>query len=151
MDNLKYSKFSWIEGDIRFIKKGDEIMRGFIFRCNDKTIAEVFERSLFGDEVTYAPIVKSIEPTDKLFLYNLSTFEFSGPYEPVGSGSSHLVPAAWKSKFPAQIRFKTSPENKTIPFNKIEKIIKVYHKGMFPDMLLFEDQVKEILEILAAS
>lgn len=145
------SKFIWQLEDLNIVKNEDDGIRGFIFRCNEKTVAEVFERGLFGEEASYQPLVKSIEPDEKLFLYNLTTYEFSGPYAPVGSGGSHLVPAAWKSKFPAQIRFKKLPETKTIQFNKIEKIIKVYHKGMFPDMLLSEEQVKEILKIIDES
>lgn len=123
-------------------------MKGYIFRCNNKTKDEVFERGLFGDEAMYISVVRNIQADDVLFLYNLSTFEFSGPYAPVGKGGSHLVPAAWKSKFPAQIQFKVLPETKTMPFNKIEKVIKVYHKGMFPDMVLDEGQTEQILSIL---
>ncbi len=120
-------------------------MRGYIFRCNARTKIEVFNRSLFGDEAMYLPVVKKITQEDKLFLYDLSTFEFSGPYAPVGNGGSHLIPAAWRSRFPAQIRFKIIPETRTIPFKSIEKVIKVYHKGMFPDMLLDEEQVLAVL------
>ena len=123
-------------------------MKGYIFRCNDKTIKEVFERQLFGDEIIYVSTVKTIEPKDRLFLYNLSTFEFSGPYAPNGEGGSRLVPAAWKAKFPAQIKFKLLPETRTIPFNRIEKIIKIYHKCMFLDMLLDEIQTSEIMQLM---
>lgn len=123
-------------------------MNGYIFRCNDKTKDEVFSRSLFGDEAMYIPVVKGIAEDDYLFLYDLSTYEFSGPYSPVGSGGAHLVPAAWKAKFPAQIKFNAIPETKTIPFKLVEKVITVYHKGMFPDMKLDEKQLKKILEIL---
>lgn len=123
-------------------------MKGFIFRCNEKTQAEVFDRNLFGDEAMYLPIVKKILPEDCLFLYDLTTYQFSGPYAPVGSGGSHLVAAAWKSRYPAQIRFKIVPETKTIPFKLIEKVIKTYHKGMYPDMELSEEQLEAVLKIL---
>jgi len=123
-------------------------MKGYIFRCNDKTRQEVFDLNLFGEEMMYLPVVKLIQPEDLLFLYDLSTFEFSGPYKPVGVGAERIVPGAWKSGFPAQIKFVINGEAKTIPFRLIEKVIKKYHKGMYPDMELDEGQVKQIFEII---
>ena len=90
-------------------------MKGFIFRCNDKTRQEVFDRNLFGEEMMYLPMVKTIQPDDLLFLYDLSTYEFSGPYKPVGEGAERIYPGAWKAGFPAQIKFKITGDTKTIP------------------------------------
>lgn len=119
-------------------------MKAFIFRCNSKTKDEVFERMLFGEERDYLQLVKSITPDDLLFLYNTSTYEFSGPYKPASEGGEYLVKGAWQDKFPAQIKFEITPETKTIPFSKIEKIITRYKKGIFPYMELDEEQVEKI-------
>ena len=119
-------------------------MKAFIFRCNSKTKDEVFERMLFGEERDYLQLVKSITPEDLLFLYNTSTYEFSGPYKPTSVGGEYLVKGAWQDKFPSQIKFELLPETKTIPFSKIEKIITRYKKGIFPYMELNEEQVEKI-------
>ncbi|MEI7579056.1 MAG: hypothetical protein WCJ58_03370 [bacterium] len=67
--------------------------------------------------------------------------------KPMSQGNENIVPEAWKSAFPAQIRFEYLPETKTIPFKLIEKIIKIYHKGIYPEMELDEEQVGKILRI----
>ena len=123
-------------------------MKGFVFRCNNKTYDEVHSRKLLGEERMYLPLVKSITENDLLFLYNLSTYEITGPLKPVSIGAENIVPEAWKSAFPAQIRFDILTNTKTIPFRLIEKVIKKYHKGIYPDMELDEQQVNNILNII---
>lgn len=123
-------------------------MKAYIFRCNSKTKDELFERMLFGEERDYLQLVKSITPEVLLFLYNTSTYEFSGPYKPASAGGEYLVKGAWGDRFPAQIKFELTPETKTIPFSKIEKIITRYKKGIFPYMELNEEQVNQIFKVL---
>jgi len=123
-------------------------MKGFIFRCNYKTFDEVLSRKLLGEERMYLPLVKSITENDLLFLYNLSTFKITGPLKPVGFGAENIVPEAWMSAFPVQIRFETLINTKTIPFKLIEKVIKKYHKGIYPDMELDGQQVEHIIRII---
>lgn len=126
-------------------------MRGYIFRCNDKTKDEVFSRKLLGEELSYLPDVKEIREEDLLFLYNTSTFEFSGPFKPIGNGQEKIVPEAWGGKFPSQIRFEELDTTKTIPFNKIERIIKRFKNDIYPWMELNEEQTKQILNIILLS
>lgn len=123
-------------------------MKGFIFRCNNKTYDEVLQRKLLGEERMYLPLVKTIAENDSLFLYNLSTYEITGPLKPTCSGSENIVPEAWRSGFPAQIGFEEVPETQTIPFKTIERIIKKYNKGIYPDMELDTDQLNKILKII---
>lgn len=123
-------------------------MKGYIFRCNNKTYEEVIDRKLLGEERMYSTVVKTINQNSLLFLYNLSTFEITGPLKPASEGAENIVPEAWRSAFPAQIRFEMSPETKTIPFKSIERVIKKYHKGIYPDMELDEQQVNNILNII---
>jgi len=126
-------------------------MKGYIFRCNSKTFQEVFDRQLFGEEIMYLPAIKQISREDYLFLYNTSTFEFSGPYKPIGKGGERIIPEAWKGLFPPQIKFESLPSTKTISFSKIEKIIKRFRKNIYPDMELSEEQVKLILSIIKST
>jgi len=120
-------------------------MKGYIFRCNDKTKDEVFDLQLFGEERDYLVLIKQIESTDLLFLYNTSTYEFSGPFKPASQGGEYLNKRAWQSKFPSQVKFEVTDQTKTIPFSKIEKIINRYRNGIYPFMELSEEQVNKIL------
>lgn len=120
-------------------------MKGYIFRCNDKTKDEVFSRQLFGEERDYLEIVKQIKKEDLLFLYNTSTFEFTGPFKPASNGGKFIVLDAWQNKFPSQIKIITIEQTNTIPFTKIEGIIKKYKNGIYPAMELEQDQVTKIL------
>lgn len=108
-----------------------------------------FNRKLFGEEKMYLPIVRSIQPEDLLFLYDLTTYEFSGPYKPTRHGAECIELSAWKSAFPAQIRFELTEGTKTVPFRLIETIIKKHHKGMYPDMELNEAQIVKIIKVLS--
>lgn len=123
-------------------------MKGYIFRCNEKTKSEVTQKGLMGEERMYLPIVRGINSDDLLFLYDLSTYEFSGPYIPICPGSENIDASAWKTLFPAQIRFKHAPETKSVPFRLIERVIRKYRKGVYPDMELSESQTAEILDML---
>jgi len=120
-------------------------VKGYIFRCNDKTKEEVLTRQLFGEERYYLEIVKQIKKEDYLFLYNTSTYEFSGPFKPASEGGEFILLDAWNNKFPSQIKVNILEPTITIPFSKIEKIIKKYRNGIYPAMELDQDQVTKIL------
>ncbi|MBD3362695.1 hypothetical protein GF362_03180 [Candidatus Dojkabacteria bacterium] len=126
-------------------------MKGYIFRCNDKTKDEVFERMLFGEEEAVKASMMKITLEDYLFLYNTSTFEFSGPYKPTTAPNINIEGNAWQGRFPVQIRFETTDQTKTIPFNLIERIITAYRKGIYPHPELTKEQTTKILSIIAAS
>lgn len=122
-------------------------MKGFIFRCNNKTKDEVFERMLFGEETVYLDLIRAIDASYSLFLYNTQTFEFTGPYKPVSKGELEIEKGAWGGAFKAQIRFEGTEGTKTVTFSKIEKVIKEYRRNIFPYPLLDKEQVKKILTI----
>lgn len=123
-------------------------MKGFIFRCNEKTKGEVFERKLFGEEMAYLDLVRAIDDDYLLFLYNTKTFEFSGPYKPASKGALDLEKYAWIGAFRAQIRFEETDSVKTIPFAKIEHVIKVYRRNIYPHPFLDEGQLNAIVRIM---
>lgn len=145
-------------------------MQAYIFRCNNKTKPEVFERMLFGEELGYLGLVQQIDPEqDLLFLYNTSTYEFSGPYKLTSKGGKDIEKGTWNGRFPVQIRFEEFseateilgvgtppvtikiPKTTTIPYTLIQHLIKKYRNGIFPYMELSEEQVKKILRILTNS
>ncbi|MBP9759215.1 hypothetical protein KBD45_05965 [Candidatus Dojkabacteria bacterium] len=123
-------------------------MRGFIFRCSSHTSAEVYKRNLFGEKSNYLELVKNISEADYLFLYNTSTFEFSGPFLPLGHGAKNIVPEAWEGKFPAQVNFRMGRKTKTIQYSEIEHLINRFNNKIHPYMELGSKQVDEIMQII---
>ncbi|KXK27602.1 MAG: Development and cell death domain protein [candidate division WS6 bacterium OLB20] len=124
-------------------------MTGYIFRCTAKTKPEVYERMLLGEEPGLWGHVSKIQSDDILFLYNTSTFEITGPLKPDGEPGNPVEKGAWKGGFTSQIKFAETEDTKTIPFAKIQHIIKKYRHGLYPEMVLDARQVEAILEILS--
>jgi hypothetical protein len=122
-------------------------MKGLITRCNNETEPEVLSKNLMGDQAEYMSIFRTITEDDYLFLYNFESFQFFGPYKPVGL-AGNIDPKAWGGKFPSQIRFTELPESTVVPFNKVVSVIKRWHKDVYPWLELTEEQVKYILTIL---
>lgn len=123
-------------------------MRGYIFRCNDKTIDEVLLNNLLGEELAVWGSMEKITNDDIVFLYNTSTFQFVGPLYPDSECKKNINANAWKGKFPVQIKFKESENTKTISFTAIQNIIKKFRNTIYPWPELDEDQTKKILDIL---
>ncbi|OIW09906.1 hypothetical protein TanjilG_32055 [Lupinus angustifolius] len=89
----------------------NETIGGYIFVCNNDTMAENLKRELFGLPPRYRDSVRAITPGLPLFLYNYSTHQLHGIFEAASFGGSNLDPSAWEdkkcpgeSRFPAQVR-----------------------------------------------
>ncbi|XP_061355406.1 DCD domain-containing protein NRP-A-like [Gastrolobium bilobum] len=89
----------------------DEIIGGYIFVCNNDTMAENLQRQLFGLPPRYRDSVRTITPGLPLFLYNYSTHQLHGIFEAASFGGTNIDPAAWEdkkcpgeSRFPAQVQ-----------------------------------------------
>ncbi|KAF5734986.1 hypothetical protein HS088_TW15G00485 [Tripterygium wilfordii] len=84
----------------------NETIGGYIFVCNNDTMAENLKRQLFGLTSRYRDSVRAITPGLPLFLYNYSTHQLYGVFEAAGFGGSNIDPSAWEDKkFPGQSRF----------------------------------------------
>ncbi|XAR55152.1 hypothetical protein NMG60_11030564 [Bertholletia excelsa] len=91
-----------------------ETIGGYIFVCNNDTMAENLKRQLFGLPPRYRDSVRQITPGLPLFLYNYSTHQLHGIFEAASFGGSNIDPMAWEdkknlgeSRFPAQVRVMT--------------------------------------------
>ncbi|XP_073028823.1 DCD domain-containing protein NRP-B-like [Primulina eburnea] len=89
----------------------NETIGGYIFVCNNDTMAENLRRQLFGLPPRYRDSVRAITPGLPLFLYNYSTHQLHGIFEAATFGGSNIDPTAWEdkknpaeSRFPAQVR-----------------------------------------------
>ncbi|KAJ8555893.1 hypothetical protein K7X08_013389 [Anisodus acutangulus] len=88
----------------------NETIGGYIFVCNNDTMAENLKRELFGLPPRYRDSVRQITPGLPLFLYNYSTHQLHGVFEAASFGGSDIDPSAWEdkknpseSRFPAQV------------------------------------------------
>ncbi|KAG4909550.1 hypothetical protein JHK82_055580 [Glycine max] len=89
----------------------NETIGGYIFVCNNDTMAENLQRQLFGLPPRYRDSVRTITPGLPLFLYNYSTHQLHGIFEAASFGGSNIDPTAWEdkkcpgeSRFPAQVQ-----------------------------------------------
>ncbi|CAL0313318.1 unnamed protein product [Lupinus luteus] len=89
----------------------NENIGGYIFVCNNDTMAENLKRELFGLPPRYRDSVRAITPGLPLFLYNYSTHQLHGIFEAASFGGSNIDPSAWEdkkcpgeSRFPAQVK-----------------------------------------------
>ncbi|KAH6760919.1 DCD and Cell domain protein [Perilla frutescens var. hirtella] len=92
----------------------NETIGGYIFVCNNDTMAENLKRQLFGLPPRYRDSVRAITPGLPLFLYNYSTHQLHGVFEASSFGGTNIDPTAWEdkknageSRFPAQVRVVT--------------------------------------------
>ncbi|ESR52550.1 DCD domain-containing protein [Citrus sinensis] len=92
----------------------NETIGGYIFVCNNDTMAENLKRQLFGLPPRYRDSVRAITPGLPLFLYNYSTHQLHGIFEAASFGGTNIDPTAWEdkkcpgeSRFPAQVRVVT--------------------------------------------
>lgn len=84
-------------------KKEKQSIRGFLFASTNKTQRECFERSLFGTERFYGPIVIRIRKGDLLFLNNLNSNSLHGVFKAASHGGFNIQPEAWGGKYPYQV------------------------------------------------
>ncbi|KAF7828118.1 B2 protein-like [Senna tora] len=89
----------------------NETIGGYIFVCNNDTMAENLKRQLFGLPPRYRDSVRAITPGLPLFLYNYSTHQLHGIFEAASFGGTNIDPTAWEdkkcpgeSRFPAQVQ-----------------------------------------------
>jgi hypothetical protein len=84
-----------------------EDKRCFIMLCLKATQQECIDRQLFGEVERTFDLIKGLKPGDIGFLFNMDTNSLIGPFEAVSEPGYNLEPAAWKGKYPAQIRVKS--------------------------------------------
>ena len=87
-------------------EKDDKPIRGFVFTTSNKTEKECFERSLFGTDRVYGPVVIRIRKGDLLFLMSIDKDVIYGVFKAISDGGFKLVPDAWKGKYPYQVKVK---------------------------------------------
>lgn len=113
-----------------------DICKGYIFECSNDTEEECFS-GLFGAPLQRLSLLQSIiQPYHTaLFLYNISTHELHGCFEPISRAAKDITPhaftkntatsyyAATYTRFPAQIRVRWKFRFHPLPKHKFSKQI----------------------------
>ena len=122
----------------------DKPLRGFIFTCSNKTESECFERSLFGTDRIYGPVVIRVRKGDLLFLVNIDTDTLYGVFKAVSDGGFKIVPEAWKRRYPYQVKaevigelLKLKHANKILKKFEIKRNTPLYGKKLLDFLDLF--------------
>ncbi|KAG0616578.1 hypothetical protein M758_5G126500 [Ceratodon purpureus] len=149
-----------------------EPMGGFIFVCNNDTMAEDLERQLFETSISglvraslrfrglpqrYQDSVRAIQPGLPLFLYNYSTRCLHGVFEASSDGGLNIEPEAWENKdakkngrpvsrFPAQVRVRLREERPPLEEAKFRPILYHYDGPKFR-LELTVPEAEELLEL----
>ncbi|QCD85145.1 B2 protein [Vigna unguiculata] len=129
----------------------NETIGGYIFVCNNDTMAENLKRQLFGLPPRYRDSVRAITPGLPLFLYNYSTHQLHGIFEAAGFGGTNIDPTAWEdkkcpgeSRFPAQVRVITRKTCEPLEEDSFRPILHHYDGPKFR----LELNVPEALSLL---
>ncbi|CAJ2676416.1 unnamed protein product [Trifolium pratense] len=129
----------------------NETIGGYIFVCNNDTMAENLKRQLFGLPPRYRDSVRAITPGLPLFLYNYTTHQLHGVFEAAGFGGTNIDPTAWEdkkcageSRFPAQVRVITRKTCEPLEEDSFRPILHHYDGPKFR----LELNVPEALSLL---
>ncbi|KAK7399088.1 hypothetical protein VNO78_10263 [Psophocarpus tetragonolobus] len=129
----------------------NETIGGYIFVCNNDTMAENLKRQLFGLPPRYRDSVRAITPGLPLFLYNYSTHQLHGIFEAASFGGTNIDPMAWEdkkcpgeSRFPAQVRVITRKTCEPLEEDSFRPILHHYDGPKFR----LELNVPEALSLL---
>ncbi|KAJ7544154.1 hypothetical protein O6H91_09G066300 [Diphasiastrum complanatum] len=139
-----------------------ESLGGFIFVCNNETMAEDIQRQLFGLPKGYCDSVCAIRPGLPLFLYNYSTHHMHGVFEASSDGGINLEPNAWEikdsisnrnpltSRFPAQVRVRLREMRPALEEDKFRPLLHHYDGRRFR-LELTRSEAEKILKVFGAS
>ncbi|KAG8375130.1 hypothetical protein BUALT_Bualt10G0068400 [Buddleja alternifolia] len=129
----------------------NETIGGYIFVCNNDTMAENLKRQLFGLPPRYRDSVRAITPGLPLFLYNYSTHQLHGIFEAASFGGTNIDPSAWEdkknpgeSRFPAQVRVITRKICEPLEEDSFRPILHHYDGPKFR----LELNIPEVLSLL---
>ncbi|KAK6147985.1 hypothetical protein DH2020_018897 [Rehmannia glutinosa] len=120
-------------------------LSGFIFMCNPTTKLECYQYRVFGLPLGKKEVVEEIKPGAKLFLFDFEKKLLYGIYEATSAGKLNLEPAAFRGKFPAQVKFKIFKECLPLSENSLRQIIRENYTGSKFKQELSGKQVKKLL------
>ena len=99
----------------------EQLIRGFIFACTEKTEAECLKGLLFATEKFYGPVVIRIRQGDLLFLHNIDENIIHGVFQAVTEGGLNIKHEAFNGRYPYQV--KVEPLGKVIGLPGAKKVL----------------------------
>ncbi|KAK6142172.1 hypothetical protein DH2020_005227 [Rehmannia glutinosa] len=125
---------------------------GMIFMCSSKTKNDCYQYRVLGLPESKKDVVEKIYAGMRLFLYDVDLKLMYGIYRAAGPGGYNIEPKAFKSQFPAQVRFTIFDDCLPLPEEKFKKIIKDnYYTNSKFDCLLKSEQVKKLCQLFIAT
>jgi DNA modification methylase len=128
---------------IRENQQNEQLIRGFIFACTQKTEAECLSRFLFGTSRVYGPIVIRIRKGDLLFLNNVDTDVLYGVFKAVSDGGFRIEPSAFRGRYPYQVKVK--PLGQIIKLDDSDKLLNKF--GIKRNTPLFGKKLLDFLDL----
>jgi len=128
---------------IRENQQNEQLIRGFIFACTQKTEAECLSRFLFGTSRVYGPIVIRIRKGDLLFLNNVDTGVLYGVFKAVSDGGFRIEPSAFRGRYPYQVKVK--PLGQIIKLDDSDKLLNKF--GIKRNTPLFGKKLLDFLDL----
>ncbi|CAM0882090.1 unnamed protein product [Alopecurus aequalis] len=111
---------------------------GFIFMCSGATKPECFRYRVLGLPRGRLDDVSRIRRGAGLFLYDFDSRYLYGPYRADSDGGLALEPAAFKGRYPAQVKFTIDGDFTPIPESSVRSAIREnYSRGKFRPELTF--------------
>uniref|UniRef100_A0A2N9FWE5 DCD domain-containing protein n=1 Tax=Fagus sylvatica TaxID=28930 RepID=A0A2N9FWE5_FAGSY len=124
---------------------------GMIFMCSSKTKNDCYRYKVLGLPANKKDVVLKIYEGMRLFLYDFDLRLMYGIYKAAGPGGYNIEPRAFKTTFPAQVRFTVLEDCLPLAEEKFKKVIKdnYYTNNKF-DCQLTSEQVKNLCKLFRA-
>lgn len=82
----------------------ENLIRGFIFACTNKSESECLSNLLFATDKMYGPVVIRIVKGDLLFLNNVDTNALFGVFRAISDGGVNIQTKAFDGRYPYQVK-----------------------------------------------
>ncbi|EPS63310.1 hypothetical protein M569_11478, partial [Genlisea aurea] len=108
----------------RNLKKRKVETMGMVFMCSTETKSDCYHYRILGLPESKKSVVEKIYAGMRLFLYDVDLKLMYGIYKAAAPGGYNIVPKAFKSQFPSQVRFKVLKDCLPLAEEKFKDIIK---------------------------
>lgn len=123
--------------------EADQLIRGFLFACTDKSESECLDRLLFATGKLYGPVVIRVRRGDILFLNNIATDVLYGVFKAVSDGSPDIEEGAFNGRYRYQV--KVEPLGAVVRVEEGKKVLNKF--GLKRNRPVFRRKLLGLLKI----
>lgn len=126
----------------------------FMFRCGNQTYGDCIKLKLFGQTANMGKYVQEVKKGDILFLNNLNKIVnqdndfIEGPFYADSDGTFNIIPDAWGSGFPWQVRIKTIQAPRRIMRNDYLNFMGIPYSKVFYPFEITEEKGNKLIAAL---